>query len=147
MTKKINVFLGALAATAFSLLASATAFAQADDNRLDEAWKDAFEDLEGVLTPQQLAVLNTLAYQAAVARVCDGFKLDQAKYAKGVNDIVLSNDDKLDDEQKLARHTNIILTLGTTYGLFLAEGNAKKDSFCTGAAGAKKDAQFTNVWE
>ena len=148
MIRKSSVFAGIFAAAAFGMLASTASLAQQpDDHRLDEAWRDALEDFEGVLTPQQQATVNVLAYQAAVTRVCDGFKLNQEKYAKGVNDIILSNADKLDDEQKLARHTNILLTLGTAYGLFLAEGNAKKDSFCTGAADDKKDANFANVWE
>lgn len=148
MIRKTPVFAGILAAAVFGVLASTAPLAQElDDQRLDEAWSDALEDLEGVLTPQQHATVNLLAYQAAVTRVCDGFTLNQDKYAKGVNDIIISNADKLNDEQKLARHTNILLTLGTAYGLFLAEGNAKKDSFCKAAADDKKDTSFANVWE
>lgn len=148
MTRISNMLAGILAASAFSVLMTTAALPQQqDDNRLDEAWRDALEDFEGVLTPQQQAQLNLLAHQAAVARVCDGFKLNLEKYAKGVNDIILANADKLDDQQKIARHTNIILTLGTTYGLFLAEGNAKKDSFCKAAADDKNDAGFVSVWE
>lgn len=148
MTRKTNMLAGMLAASAFGFLMATAALAQQpDDNRLDEAWRDALEDFEGVVTPQQQAQLNLLAYQAAVARVCDGFKLHLENYAKGVNEIILSNADKLDDQQTLARHTNILLTLGTTYGLFLAEGNAKKESFCKAAADDKKDTGFVSVWE
>jgi hypothetical protein len=51
---------------------------QADDNRLDEAWKDAVGDQENILTEKQFAMLNNLAFQAAASKVCDGFELDQA---------------------------------------------------------------------
>lgn len=118
-----------------------------DDHRLDEAWKAALEDQEGVLTPQQFATVNSIAYQAAVARLCPGFEIDNVKYAKAVNAIVASGNDKLPDERKLERQTSILITIGTSYGLFLAEGAAEKDAFCSGAAEAKNDKDIPHLWE
>ncbi len=57
-----------------------------DDNRLDEAWKDAIGDQENILTEKQFAMLNNLAFQAAVTKVCEGFDLDQSKFAKAITD-------------------------------------------------------------
>jgi hypothetical protein len=57
---------------------------QADDNRLDEAWTDAVGDDENILTEKQFAMLNNLAFQAAVTKVCEGFDLDQSKFAKAI---------------------------------------------------------------
>ena len=64
----------------------ATAAAIADDNRLDEAWKDAIGDQEPVLTDQQFAKLNNLAFQAAVTKICDGYELDTTKFSQGFAD-------------------------------------------------------------
>jgi hypothetical protein len=57
-----------------------------DDNRLDEAWKDAIGDQENILTDKQFAMLNNLAFQAAVTKACEGFELDQSKFAKAITD-------------------------------------------------------------
>jgi hypothetical protein len=143
-TRSVLIWMG-LAAWMFwgpALHAQAT-----DDNRLDDAWKAALEDQEGVLTPQQTASLNNIAYEAAVARVCDGFELDRAKYAKAVNDIVVPGSDKRSDQENLERQSSILVSLGTAYGLFLAEGTAKKDDFCANATELKTDKQSANLWE
>ena len=100
-----------------------------------------------MLTPQQFATINGLAYQAAVTRLCAGFELDNVKYAKAVNAIVNSGNDKLSDELKAERQANILITLGTSYGLFLAEGAEKKDAFCAGAGVARKDNEVSHLWE
>jgi hypothetical protein len=139
-------------AVAGFLLASAAAspaiYAQSDDDhRLDEAWKAALEEQEGILTPQQSATLNTVAYQAAVTRVCEGFELDRAKYAKAVNDIIVPGSDARTDEQNLERQSSILVSLGAAYGLFLAEGTAKKGDFCENAKELKADKESTNLWE
>lgn len=130
-----------------ALAARAEAQQAVDDNRLDDAWKAALEEQEGVLTPQQFATVNGLAYQAAVTRLCAGFEIDNIKYAKTVNAIINSGNDKLSDERKAERQTSILITLGTSYGLFLAEGAAKKEAFCAGAADAKKDKDVAHSWE
>ena len=118
-----------------------------DDDRLDEAWKDAMEETEGVLTPKQYATLNGLAYQAAVTRVCDGYELADQKYAKAVNELVATGIDNLKDEEVIERHSAILFALGTSYGLFLAEGNANKDDFCAGAKEFKETDQSAHLWQ
>jgi hypothetical protein len=130
------------------IVSGTAAFGQStDDNRLDDAWKAALEDQEGVLTPQQTAALNNIAYAAAVARVCQGFEIDHDKYAKAVNDIVVPGSEKRSDQENLERQSSILVSLGTAYGLFLAEGTAKKDDFCANAMELKADKQSVNLWE
>jgi hypothetical protein len=149
MTSRFHHFCVMLALAAGTVLASGTshhAFAD-DDLRLDEAWKDAIEEHEGVVTPQQQAALVDLAYQSAVARVCDAISLDVPKYAKAVNDIVAPGAENLTPEQNLERQTNILLSLGTFHGLFLAEGNANKDKFCADAVAAKNDSEVPHNWQ
>ena len=43
-------------------------------------------DQEPILTEAQFAKLNNLAFQAAVTKICDGYDLDQTKFAEGVSD-------------------------------------------------------------
>ena len=38
---------------------------------------------EPILTDKQFAMLNNLAFQAAVTKICDGYELDQNKFADG----------------------------------------------------------------
>jgi hypothetical protein len=147
MNMKKAAYYAALGLLAVAFTVEAQAQQAADDHRLDEAWKAALEDQEGVLTPQQFATINGLAYQAAVTRLCAGFEIDNVKYGKAVNAIVNSGNDKLSDEHKAERQTNILVTLGTSYGLFLAEGAARKDAFCAGAAEDKKNKDFAHTWE
>ncbi len=143
-TRSILVCVGLLALA----IACPTAYAQStDDNRLDDAWKAALEEQEGVLSPQQNAALNNIAYQAAVARVCAGFEIDRAKYAKAVNDLIVPGSDKRSDTEVLERQTSILISLGTAYGLFLAEGTAQKDDFCANAAEFKGDKELTHLWQ
>jgi hypothetical protein len=40
-----------------------------------------------------------------------------------------------------------LVSLGTAYGLFLAEGTAKKDDCCANAMELKADKQSANLWE
>ena len=131
----------------FAFISQAQAQSAVDDHRLDDAWKAALEEQEGVLTPQQFATVNGLAYQAAVARLCAGFEIDNVKYAKAVNAIVATGGDKLSDDLKLERQTGILIAIGTSYGLFLAEGAAKKDAFCASAVEARNDKDTPHFWE
>jgi len=121
---------------------------QTDDNRLDEAWKDAIGDQENILTEKQFAMLNNLAFQAAATKVCDGFELDQAKFAKAITDATtpLPNPDMSEDDIKIWE-TAVIMRLGATYGVLLAEGNTRSEQFCASAKELKADPDVPNVWQ
>ncbi len=139
-----NLFLG-LAASVL-LLVSGPAHSADDDHRLDDAWKAAVEDHEGILKPPQVSGLNVLAYESAVARLCEGFTLDEKKYAAGVSQLVTGGD-KLSEEEQLQRLTAVMFNLGTAHGLFLAEGALKKDAFCAEAAEQKADKDHSHSWQ
>jgi hypothetical protein len=142
-------YLAAALVVMFGIAASAWAEGPAvDDDRLDEAWKDAIGDQENILTEKQFAKLNNLAFQAAVTKVCDGYELDQSKFAKAINDATtpLPNPD-MSDEDKKVWETAVIMRLGATYGVLLAEGNAKPDDFCASAKELKADPDVPNVWQ
>jgi hypothetical protein len=120
----------------------------ADNNRLDDAWEDAIGDQEPVLTDTQFALLNNLAFQAAVPKICDGFNIDQAKFADGMAAATspAPNPDMSDEDAK-AWEAAVLVRFGATYGLFLAEGNAKPEGFCTSAKELKADTDVPNVWQ
>jgi hypothetical protein len=129
------------------LLAGVPSLARADDDRLDEAWKDAIGDQEPILTDQQFAKLNNLAFQAAATKVCDGFALDDMKFSQGFAEATLPvNDDMSADDQKLWQAA-VLIRFGTTYSLFLAEGNAKPDDFCASANELRSDSEVPNYWQ
>ncbi len=127
-------------------LAPPTGAAEKDDDRLDEAWKDALAGTEGVLTEKQFAMLNNLAYQSAATRVCDGLDLNPEKFAKEL-DAASATGAELTDEENTTRQTVILIELGVRTGLFLAEGNANKEAFCKNAADLKGKTDVPNVWD
>lgn len=118
-----------------------------DDDRLDDAWEDAVGDQEPVLTDKQFALLNNLAYQAAAAKVCDGFTLDPDKFATGIAEATSPAPADLSDEDAETWKTAVLIRFGTTYGLFLAEGNDEDDEFFKNAKELKADSEVPNVWQ
>jgi hypothetical protein len=133
------------------MLASATAMAADkpadDDDRLDEAWKDAVGAQEPILTDKQFAALNNLAYQAAVTNVCDGYTLDNKKFAKEFAAATTVPNPDMSRKDAGAWETAVLIRFGTSYGLLLAEGNAHTDSFCANAKDLKGDKDVPNVWK
>jgi hypothetical protein len=121
--------------------------AKADDDRLDEAWKDGIGDQEPVLTDQQFAKLNNLAFQAAVTKICDGYNLDDKKFADGMAEATTPADASLSADDQKQWETAVLIRFGTTYGLLLAEGNAKPKDFCASADELKKDTETPNIWQ
>jgi hypothetical protein len=152
MTMKFRMhwrLIAAAAATALSL--TGPAFAQdaaEDDLRMDNAWEDLVVDQEPVLTDLQFAKLNNLAFQAAVTKICDGFDLDQAKFADGVSDATFPSPATATTPDDMKQwETAVYFRLGATYGLLLAEGNSHPDEFCASAAELKADPEVPNVWK
>lgn len=138
----------ALACVWSVLLIQSAAVSAKDANRLHEAWEDALEGQEHVLTPQQFAKLNNLAYQAAVVRVCDGFEIDETKFRAQLSEAAEApHDDSLSDDEHKAHAAFVLIEFGTRYGLLIAEGNSAKGPFCERATAHRKDAETQNVWE
>ncbi|HET7717524.1 MAG TPA: hypothetical protein VFK86_18025 [Bauldia sp.] len=118
-----------------------------DDLRLDGAWEDLVVDQEPILTDVQFAKLNNLAFQAAVTKICDGYELDQAKFAEGLSDATYPSPATVTTPDDMKHwETAVYFRLGASYGIFLAEGNAHPDAFCANAAELKADAEVPNVW-
>lgn len=135
---------------AFALLLLPTAHAVADEpstQRLSGAWKDALAGEERVLTAQQFAKLNNLAYQAAATRVCDGLEIDEKKFEAALAEAIAPAGENLTRDQALVHQNFVLVEFGTRIGLFIAEGDAKKQSFCANATEFKNSKDASNVWE
>jgi len=118
-----------------------------DDLRMDDAWADLTVDQEPILTDIQFAKLNNLAFQAAVTKVCEGYELDQTKFAEGVADATFpAPSGATTPEAMMQWETAVYFRLGASYGLLLAEGNAHPDAFCLSAAELRGDVEVPNVW-
>jgi hypothetical protein len=141
-----------LAAAALAAGLGTAAIAQdtlPDDDRLDNAWADLTVDQEPILTELQFAKLNAIAFQAAVTKICDGYHIDQTKFADAVADATSPAPEKTATSPDLMKRweTAVYFRLGASYGLLLAEGNADTESFCASAAELKADSTVPNVWQ
>jgi len=129
-------------------LAATMAQAQADDDfRIDDAWRAALENTDGILNDKQMAVINTIAYAASAALLCDGIDIDPDKVATATTAVLADGPQDLTEEEQLERYTNIMLMLGTAKGILLAEGALHKDAFCASASKEKADVQSANFWK
>lgn len=115
---------------------------------MDGAWADLVVDQEPILTDEQFAKINNLAYQAAVTKICDGYQLDQVKFAEGVSDATSPAPAGITTAEEMMQwQTAVFFRFGASYGLFLAEGNAQVNSFCKAADEFKTDTAVKNVWQ
>jgi hypothetical protein len=144
-----GALLAAAAAVALGLSGAASAQDATDDLRMDDAWADLSVDQEPILTDLQFAKLNNLAFQAAVTKICDGYDLDQTKFADAVADATYPAPEATATDANLMKQweTAVYFRLGASYGLLLAEGNAHGDQFCASAAELKADPEVPNVWK
>jgi len=135
-----------LAAVAVGLAAGIVGPAAAESGRLSEAWHDAIGDQEPILTDKEFAVLNNLAFQAAVPKVCEGFDLDVPKFSQGIADATQPSNPSVTEDEHKHWETAVLIRFGVSYGLFLAEGNNKPDAFCASAKELKDDSNTPNYW-
>ena len=133
-------------ALACALLATFAAPAFAENQRLAAAWEAAIGEDGGYLTPAAQTQMTIIAYHAAVAKLCEGFEIDTAKIATASNRVVAEAVKGLEGEALITRHADILIDLGTSHGIFLAEGSLHLDTFCAEAAEVRADAAFTDLW-
>ncbi len=146
----MGIFSAARRGTAPALLCALTVFAPpaiADDRRIDDAWKAALVDQQGVLSGKQLAIVNAIAYGAAAALLCDGIGIDPDKVAAATTGVLAEGPKDLTEEEELVRYTNIMLMMGTSKGILLSEGALHKADFCANALEAKTSAPAETFWK
>lgn len=145
MNPRRRVSAAALAA-AMLFAAGLPAVAEGGSAHLEAAWAAAVGEIEGVIDAGELSTINQVAYQAAVARLCDGFDLDVEEIAAVTNTMLGGGPADLDATAQVARHTEILIALGTVHGLFLAEGSRHHDRFCAEATEARDAPGFDHHW-
>jgi hypothetical protein len=133
-------------ALACALLAAISAPAFAENQRLAAAWEAATGEEGGYLTPAAQAQMTIIAYHAAVAKLCDGFEVDAGEIASASNAVVAEAVKGLEGEALITRHTDLLIDLGTSQGIFLAEGSLHPDKFCAEAAEARADGSYDDHW-
>lgn len=128
-------------------LAAAVAAPAAAADPLQAAWEAAAMDREGVITDEQFARLNVIAYHGAAATLCEGFALDEAEVAEATNAILQASPEGADAAALLQRRVDILIALGTARGLFLAEGSMQPDRFCAAARENRDAPDFDDFWK
>lgn len=133
-----------------ALLALATP-ALADDEPPEGAFvrEHAAEMLEGSLDGTQMATLQLLAYQSAIAAACEGFVLDPAKFEKAFATLAPAGNAKVTEAQQLYHDRHVAVIYGVLVGGALAEISDDVADSCTEAAKAKADPDFAadTVWQ
>ncbi len=139
--------------SAFLLLAlsvpSSVAFAQGGNTareQLEPAWLQASRLLDGALNPKQQSELNTLAYSAAVANLCEGFALNREQFKKGFGYLKHEDSARMKPEETAYFERHLLVNYGVAVGLFLAEGAADQAGFCKAAATHRGEAAY-HYWQ
>ena len=133
-------------ALACALLGLLAAPAFAENQRLSAAWEAAINEEGAYLSPEAQAQMNVIAYHAAVAKLCEGFEVDAGEIASASNALVAEAVKGLEGEALITRHTDLLIDLGTSQGIFLAEGSLHPDKFCAEAAEARADGSYDDHW-
>lgn len=104
---------------------------------------------EGTLNEAQVQVLKDVAHQKAVVLTCEGFAIDDARFA-GVLQAAYPTDaefDALDEEGQVHLRSVIMLVLGTFLGGNLAIATTDAAAWCATAAEEKAQADAPNrIW-
>ncbi|NJN47183.1 MAG: hypothetical protein HC808_12660 [Candidatus Competibacteraceae bacterium] len=131
MKTPIDILSAGLLFLALSIPYSTT-FAQNEETvreRLDPAWRQARLLLDGVLNPKQQSELNTLAYSAAVANLCEGFRLDKDRFSAGFKYLEHEDLVSMSSDETTCFERHLMFNYGVAVGLFMAEGAANQNCF------------------
>lgn len=122
-----------------ALLATAPALAATDNGApLRGAWEDLNKAEGDILNTQQFAGLNNLAFQAAVVRACEGHTLNHARFGIEMDHLLADAEKTLPAPLYEQKKTAVLVAFGARFGLFLAEANQNKDTFCKAGAMLKE---------
>lgn len=84
-----------MAAVAICLFGTSAQSAEPKTDRMNSAWTGLLAGAEPMLTPQQTALVNNLAYQAAVTRICENFEINEGRFMAALADATAKPADKL----------------------------------------------------
>lgn len=104
-----------LTLAALVVAASATA-AFSEPPRTAFVREQAMSLLENALTPDQTTTLQLLAYQSAIANVCEGFDMDDAKFATAFGTLAPVDAARMSDAQKAYHDQHVLVIFGVLVG-------------------------------
>ncbi|EPE95751.1 hypothetical protein [Rhizobium grahamii] len=109
----------------------------------------AIDLLERALTQEQQTKLQLVAYQTAIADVCLGFTLDDAKMGKAFEALAPADAAKMSDAQKDYHDKHILVIYGILVGGELAALSDDPSEACAAAEKVKADPDFADqvVWQ
>ena len=146
--KRFNVAALGLAAALCAVSVGPVA-AESESEESSFVRQHAIELLENALTPSQIGTLQVVAYQAAVAAVCEGFVLDDAKVTAAFESLRPVDADKMTDAQKTYHDGHVLVIYGVLVGGELSAMADDDGAACEAAAEAKADPEFAAdlVWQ
>ncbi|MFC4625508.1 hypothetical protein ACFO1V_09815 [Daeguia caeni] len=105
--------------------------------------------LHGILTPEQTAKFNLLAYQVAVGNVCHGFVVDQHKFIDAFQSLTLHKDEKASAEQKDYHDKHLAIVFGIMVGGDMAALGENLKEGCNHAMEIRNDPENAKdlVWK
>lgn len=105
-----------------------------------EALQGAMED---TFSPEQVGILINVAHQKVVTESCDGFEIDNEKFASAVTTLVDSKKGEADFDANRLRE-QLLTGMGMATGAELAISAYDQQAYCDGAREDRNDAEATN---
>ena len=105
--------------------------------------------IEGALTPEQTTKLQLIAYQSAIANVCEGFDIDPPTFATAFDALAPAAAAEMTDDQKAYHDQHLLVIFGVLVGGELAAiGDDPAAAWGLGAVDkADPDLAAVLVWQ
>ena len=105
--------------------------------------------VEGALTPEQATTLQLVAYQSAIANVCEGFDIDPPKFATAFEALAPAAANEMTDDQKAYHDQHVLVIFGVLVGGELGAIGNDPAAACAQAALDKADPDLASelVWQ
>ncbi len=114
-------------------------------SRLDPAWDRLGQSNAKFLTLDQQALLDDLAFAAAVSGGCPGFAINQQAFEAGFKSFRTDDYMKAAPEEKRKREYHLMANYGATVALYTAEGLLHPKEACKFAE-TKRDLGPGRFW-
>jgi hypothetical protein len=102
-------------------------------DQISPAWQRLDELTQSYLTDEQQKTVQQLAFAAAVADSCDGFKINKEKFVAAFKDFDGEKQKALTTEEKGQWRDKLLVAYGIATGLFAAEAMLVNEQFCSSA--------------
>ena len=138
------VLLTAMSASA-ATTSSAKQFIQADQI----VNQHAMDFIDGKLTTEQSVQQKLIAHHAAVAAVCEDFKLSEEKFVAAFGGLAHEKEGEMTDAEKQYYERHLLVSYGTLLGGEVARAAPDPSGFCDAAREERKDSDLAehNLWE